>query len=106
MQISLILSHFLEFSYFWQGVFRPIIGLENWAQLRYHVNKDWACVGPKMGLKMVYIIYMRFYEVDHMMKKAIILLLCILTVILNGCSSPEGPAKDYSESWRDRLLKV
>ncbi len=49
---------------------------------------------------------MRFYEVDHMMKKAIILLLCILTVILNGCSSPEGPAKDYSESWRDRLLKV
>lgn len=39
-----------------------------------------------------------------MMKKALILLLCILTVILSGCSSPEGPAKDYSESWRDRPL--
>ena len=39
-----------------------------------------------------------------MMKKAIILLISILLLFLNGCSTPEGPQKDYSESWRDRPM--
>ena len=39
-----------------------------------------------------------------MMKKAIILLISLLLLFLNGCSTPEGPQKDYSESWRDRPM--
>ncbi|MBQ3385464.1 MAG: hypothetical protein IJG59_09700 [Erysipelotrichaceae bacterium] len=39
-----------------------------------------------------------------MMKKAFILFLSILLIVLSGCSTPEGPQKDYSESWRERPL--
>ena len=39
-----------------------------------------------------------------MMRKAIILFLSILLVVLNGCSTPDGGQKDYSESWRERPL--
>ena len=39
-----------------------------------------------------------------MMRKVIILFLSILIIVLNGCSTPEGSQKDYSESWRERPL--